>query len=126
MGRLAGVSVLALLSALTLTACAESNATDYATQACDHVERSLTLYGKAASNPDPAGASSERTEALKELRNALPLASLAASDSGRWQALEFTIGEFTRVDEGHLIHALSEQCQAALPGQSGSSYPSGG
>jgi hypothetical protein len=82
-------------------------------QACRHVERSLSLLARA--DTDPALAS----EAATELRMALPLASLAASEDGQWQALQTTLSESPRVDESRLTHALSAQCHDAFTAQPG-------
>ncbi len=94
--------------ALGLSGCGQANARDYAVQACHHVERSLSLWSGAEGNPGV------EAKALAELRVALPLASLAASEDGQWQALQTTLSESSRVDESRLVHALSAQCHTAL------------
>ena len=106
-------AVLALTS-LTFLASCSSDSDAKAKQACQHVERSLHLYAQAASNPDPVTADQQRVDALVELRTALPLASIAAAGSGQWAALRTTLSESPNIDEGHLVPALSQQCQTAL------------
>jgi predicted component of type VI protein secretion system len=107
-----GISVLALASLTVIAGCGGSGDSQ-AKQACQHVERSLRLYAEAASNPDPTAAQAQRTQALVELRDAQPLASIAAAASGEWEALRTTLSESPNVDESHLVPALTQQCETA-------------
>lgn len=69
-------------------------------------DRSLTEVG--------AKASADRSQALLELRLALPYASIAAGNDGLWQPLQATLGESNRVPESDLVTALQQQC-AGVP-----------
>jgi len=51
-----------------------------------------------------------RTEALDQIRAALPLAAVAAGEDTTWQALEATLSESNRVPLRYLLPALSAQC----------------
>lgn len=114
----ASLSVAAAVSVALTTGCASQNGLDLARQACGHVETSLALYRRSQATPPPPDAPALADKALMELRAALPLASLAASDAGEWQALQTTLAESSRVDEGHLVPALTAQCQDAFAGGS--------
>lgn len=105
-----------VLAALVLSGCGTSTGHSYALQACQHVDKSLGLLRRARAHPTATDAAALRSEALKQLRIAQPLASLAASDDSQWQALEFTVSESSRVSEANLVHALAQQCQAVQSG----------
>jgi hypothetical protein len=110
-GRACGVLALTLGIGIAAAACGSSGADG--SEACQHVEASLHLYSAAATATGAghsALAASDRQKALTELRLALPLASQAADDNGTWQPLEATLSESNRVDEGHLVGALTAQC----------------
>lgn len=94
-------------------------------RACQHVARSLSLYRAAAATADPQVAATYKREALDQLRAALPLAAIAATASGQWQALQTTLSESTRVPEGQLVNALSDQCPGAAPSSTPAGQPSG-
>jgi hypothetical protein len=115
--RRLAVAAACWLLPVSLAGCAHRDAAAYARQACRYVESSLAAWARARSDPDPAAAARQRLAAQVDLRDALPLAALAASDDSQWQALATTISESTRVDEGLLVHALAIQCaQVARPG----------
>jgi len=112
-----------LLAAATLVAgawalagCASADATALALQACDHVDRSLTLYAGALHQGDPARAGAERAAAQAQLRLALPTAATAAGEDSDYQALMSTLAESDHLPESLLVHALSAQCAAARSG----------
>ncbi len=94
--------------------------------ACQHVAASLRLYRAATATADPQLAARDREAALGELRAALPLAAIAATSSGQWQALQTTLSESVRVPESQLISALSAQCPGSGSGGSGASGGSAG
>ncbi|HXX89112.1 MAG TPA: hypothetical protein VEI83_02670 [Acidimicrobiales bacterium] len=108
-GALAGV-VAAI--ALSSTACASSAALDHARQACGHVDTALRLYAKSQAEGSSPQAAIDAQASVEELRAALPIASIAAGQSAKWQALMATLSESERVPEAYLVHALSLQCAA--------------
>jgi hypothetical protein len=111
--RVAAVAAAVAL-ALTVGACGSTGSGDaLARQACIHVERSLRLYTEAQRTTSPAEALAKVREAYHELRSALPLAAAATSANGQWVALETTISESARVDEGRLIGNLRSECAVA-------------
>lgn len=105
--RWLSVGMLALFP-LVLTACSP-NSSGYAKAACKLVNKSLHIY-TLSEHQQGTVASQDRTSALALLRQALPLAALAASTNGTWQALQATLSETNRVPEAHLVSALSQQC----------------
>lgn len=107
---------LVMVASLALGGCAKRDAANYAHAACRHVETSLSVFARAQANSNAADATTERATALAELRTAMPLAALAASDSSEWQALAATLGESSRVPESTLVPSLTAQCGAALSG----------
>ncbi len=102
---------LVLALGILISACAPSSS-GYATQACQLVHRSITLY-RSSREAGAGNAQGQRSKALNLLRQALPLAALAASTNGSWQALQATLSETNRVNEGKLINALTQQCSAS-------------
>jgi hypothetical protein len=96
-----------------LAGCASHDGTDLARQACRHVEQSLTLYQASLHASSPAEVSAKQSEAMAELRDALPLASTAAGQAGQYQALMATLEESDHLPESLLVHALGAQCAAA-------------
>lgn len=106
------MAVLVSLGVLA-SACGTSAGANLARQACTHVDRSLQLYHEAEQTPDPSVAIQRRNQALSELRAALPIAAAATSANGQWVALETTISESARVDEGQLLVALRQECAVA-------------
>jgi hypothetical protein len=96
-----------------LAGCASHDGTDLARQACGHVERSLTLYRASLHASSPSEARAKQSEAMAELRDALPLASTAAGQAGQYQALMATLAESDHLPESLLVHALGAQCAAA-------------
>ncbi|HLG68780.1 MAG TPA: hypothetical protein VKV36_13040 [Acidimicrobiales bacterium] len=105
------------------SACGTPSGDALAQRACAHVDRSLHLYREAQQTRDPRQALAWRNQALDELRAALPLAAQATSSSnGQWVALETTISESARVDEGELLVALRQEC-AAVDNQQGETAP---
>ncbi len=105
--------VLAGLAVFT-SACGAS-ATANGTQACKLVRRSLAI---SAGHPSP----SAQQRALELLRQALPLAAIAAGSNGNWQPLEATLSESNRVPLNHLRSALTAEC---APGNEGNVYGGG-
>ncbi len=99
--------------ACALAGCASANGTNLARQACGHVERSLTLYQASLHATTPAEATAQQTQAVNQLRDALPIASTAAGEAGQYQALMATLAESDHLPESLLVHALGEQCAAA-------------
>ncbi len=109
--------LLASAGGLGLAACG-SGANAEGQQACAYVERSLQLYAASVAEQhagNAALASSERSQALSELRLALPLAARATNADGTWQPLEATLSESNRVPEANLVTALTAQCQGVGP-----------
>jgi hypothetical protein len=96
-----------------LAGCASHDGSDLARQACQHVERSLTLYQASLNAPSPAVAQAQQSQAMSELRDALPLAATAAGEAGQYQALMATLDESGQLPESLLVHALGLQCAAA-------------
>jgi hypothetical protein len=100
------------VAACTVAGCASRDGTGLARQACQHVERSLTLY-RASLHASPAVGSAQQAEALAQLRDAMPIAAAAAGEAGQFQALMSTLAESDHLPESLLVHALGEQCAAA-------------
>ena len=96
-----------------LSGCASHNGTDLARQACQHVERSLTLYQASLHAADPAEAAAKQSQAVAQLRAALPMAATAAGEAGQYQALMATLAQSDYLPESLLVHALGAQCAAA-------------
>ncbi len=96
-----------------LGGCAGRDGTDLARQACGHVERSISLYQASLHATSPAVAAAERSEAVAQLRDALPIAATAAGQAGQYQALMATLSESDHLPESLLVHALGAQCAAA-------------
>ncbi len=96
-----------------LAGCASHNGADLARQACRHVERSIALYQTSLHAPTPAKAAAQQSQAVTELRKALPIASTAAGEAGQYQALMATLAESEHLPESYLVHSLGEQCAAA-------------
>jgi hypothetical protein len=101
------------VAASTLAGCANHNATDLARQACQHVERSLTLYRASLRATSPGVATAQQAQAVAELRVALPIAATAAGEAGQFQGLMSTLAESDHLPESYLVRALGEQCAAA-------------
>jgi N-formylglutamate amidohydrolase len=101
--------VLALFFGSVLTGCAHQDAQAAASQACVHVERGLTAEHKAAT-ASLAQAARLETDALDQMRAALPLAAAAANANTTWQPLEATLSESNRVPLRYLLPALAAQC----------------
>ncbi len=98
--------------ACALGGCAGQDGTDLARQACGHVERSLTLYHASLHATSRAAAATQQSQAVAELRVALPLAATAAGQAGQYQALMATLAESDHLPESLLVHALGAQCAA--------------
>lgn len=95
-----------------LSGCAQGDALSLAKKACVHVELSLSIYNSARRDPGSPRSAAMETEAVQQLRVALPIAASAAGDSSQWQALMTTLGESTRLPESYLVSALQSQCAA--------------
>ncbi len=106
MKRLAPFLVAPLVSAMILTSCANS-ATSNGDQACILVRHAVSLL--KLSPP-------QTQSALLALRNALPLAAIAAGTNGGWQPLEATLSETNRVSVIVLVPALSSECSLSAQG----------
>jgi hypothetical protein len=96
-----------------LAGCASHNGADLARQACQHVERSITLYQASLHASTPAEARAQQSQAVSDLRDALPIAATAAGEDGQYQALMATLDESDHLPESLLVHALGAQCAAA-------------
>jgi hypothetical protein len=110
------LAVLAVLAAsIVLTACG-GGADSLGHQACLHVSTSIHDYEAASRTADPATRERLSKTAATELSKAEPLAALAASSSGDWEALGATLGEAANngIPESNLITALSAQCAETL------------
>ena len=83
--------------------------------ACQLVHRALSTFN---TTPTPQG----QGRALALLRQALPLAAVAAGSNGNWQPLEATLSETNRVAIATLRPALTIECQA---GNAGNVYGTG-
>ena len=92
---------------------ATHDGTDLARQACRHVTRSITLYDASLHASSPAEATTQQSQALAQLRDALPMAATAAGEAGQFQALMATLDESDHLPESLLVHALGEQSAAA-------------
>jgi len=90
-----------------------------ARQACTHVGKSITLYERSLKNPDATAAAAQQSQALEQLRIALPLAAQANSADGSWDALMTAISESSRVNERLLIVSLRATCANARTGTPG-------
>lgn len=119
--RVAG-SIAVVGAGIALAACG-GGGTALAQQACTHVDRSIALYKQAAGDSDPARAAALTQQASLQLRLALPLAAQAASQDGQYQALMTTVAESSRVSEGDLVTALTDQCSSANSSNGGEPPP---
>ena len=113
--RRLGLASLALVGLALATSACGASATANGTQACKLVRQSLAI---SAGNPSP----SAQQRALELLRQALPLAAIAAGTNGSWQPLEATLSESNRVPLDHLRPALTAEC---APGNEGNVYGGG-
>jgi hypothetical protein len=109
----ASAACAAAVVASILAGCANQNGTDLARQACQHVERSLTLYRASLHAQSPGAATAQQAQAVAQLRVALPMAATAAGEAGQFQGLMSTLAESDHLPESYLVHALGEQCAAA-------------
>jgi hypothetical protein len=90
-----------------------SNAAAQGDEACRYVHSSLRLFSASlhdAKDRNHRAANQESSQALTDLRLALPLAAQAAGSDGNWQPLMATLSESNRVPEVNLVDALSQQC----------------
>ena len=108
-----GAALAAATSAFALSGCGSADGQALALQACAHVDRSLALYAASLKASSPAVSHREQAQAYDQLRAALPLAAMATSNDGRWNALMTTISESARVQEALLTTALRDQCEVA-------------
>ena len=120
----ASVAVCAVaVVASALGGCASQDGTNLARQACRHVERSITLYRASLRATSRATAATQQSQAVAQLRVALPLAATAAGQAGQYQALMATLAESDHLPESLLVHALGAQCAAV--GSNSGAAPSG-
>jgi hypothetical protein len=121
---------LAMSVALLLGGCSNQRGLDLARQACRHVDRSLALYEQATTAPSPQAGENRQSEALFQLREALPLAATAAGEASQWQGLMATLSESSHVPEADLVSALRQQCATVeangAPAQPPTSLPGPG
>ena len=110
-GRVAAACAAAVASGLA--GCSNYNGVDLARQACQHVDRSLTLYRASLHATSTALTAALQEQALGQLRDALPIAANAAGEAGQFQGLMSTLAESDHLPESLLVHALGEQCAAA-------------
>jgi hypothetical protein len=119
--RASGVVCATVVAGVIVTGCANQRGLDLARQACRHVDRSLALYVASSTAASSELGGARRSEALAQLRQALPLAATAAGEASQWQGLMATLAESSHVPESDLISALREQCATAesngVPGQ---------
>ena len=101
--------MLALASGGLFTGCASQDATPLANQACAHVKRALAAE-HAMDSVSSHQAARLRSEALDQVRAALPLAAEAAGDDTTWQPLVATLSESNRVQLNYLLPTLASQC----------------
>ena len=102
-------TVVALACGGLLTGCASQDATPLASRACAHVESALAAEHKAAS-AGPVQAAQLGSEALDQVRAALPFAAQAAGDGHDMAAAG---RHLERVQPGAgalLLPALAAQC----------------
>jgi hypothetical protein len=104
------------LIACGLAGCANHDGVNLARQACRHVRSSLTLYQSSLHAPSPAVAKAKQSQAVAQLRDALPIAATAAGEAGQFQGLMATLAESDHLPESLLVHSLSVQCAAADSG----------
>ena len=111
--RAVGAAAIACAGAVA-AGCGGSSASALGHRACLEVSASLHRYASVGPAATGSRASERRAAALTPLRAALPLAALAASSDGQWQALEATLSESSRVPEFDLVSALDAECSATL------------
>lgn len=80
---------------------------------CADVNHSIKLYNDAVGAISGAEARADVAQAYVQLRDALPLAAAATSQNGQWVALETTLSESSRVEEGNLVSGLQQECAVA-------------
>lgn len=102
---------IVLVSATALSACGPS-ASNNGAKSCVLVGQALTLLKKTPP---------KMVAAQELLRQALPLASIAAGTNGNWQPLEATLSETDRVPIQILEPALSAECSSTGKGNPNSS-----
>jgi hypothetical protein len=104
---------LAVAALGLLTSSCSSNAAGQGSEACRYVHSSLKLFSASLDDSKARhtrAANRESSQALTDLRLALPLAAQAAGSDGNWQPLMATLSESNRVPEVNLVHALTQQC----------------
>lgn len=117
---LLAAGTVVLVMALTLSACASSNALALVRTACDHVNRSIALYDASLHAATPAEASADQAAAVNQLELAQPDAATAAGEDAQWQALMTNISDSPRLPEKLLVTSLRAQCAVAdSPGGNG-------
>ncbi len=105
----AGGLALGIVCATALAGCSSSGSQSLVNQACAHIERGIRADQQAHAKA-PAQAAQLEAEALAQIRDAMPLAAVAAGEDTTWQALEATLSESSRVPLRYLLPALSAQC----------------
>jgi hypothetical protein len=124
---LASASALVTLG-LVASACGSSGGEHLAAEACGHVASYLTLIERSATaaSAHPSEAAKLQSEAIAQLRQALPLAARASFRNKRWEALNFTLSESGKVNPDTLAYALSRQCGIGGASSAGSSGAAAG
>ncbi|MDA8291490.1 MAG: hypothetical protein M0Z33_07425 [Actinomycetota bacterium] len=111
--RALGAAALLTTSGAVATACVGGGASSLGHRACLDVASSIRRYAAASHSPG-AAAARDRAAALTLIQRAVPLAALAASSDGTWQALGATLSESSRVPESDLLPALRAECAQTL------------
>jgi hypothetical protein len=124
-GRICRVTVILSVTiglGAALSACGNGG-TGLAKQACDHVNRSITLLKQSEQGSSPATAGALKEQAYTQIQDALPIAAEAANQDGQWQALMTSLSEINRVPEKTLVTALKAECQSAESSDFGEPAP---
>lgn len=114
--RRAGVPGLLLLGGLFLTGCGQAGLAGV-TQACDHVERGIRAYDRAAvlEASDPSR-SDLRATTRREFMKATHFAARASTQNGHWTAFATSLSEVHRVGIDSVVPTLRMQCETIRSG----------
>lgn len=113
--RTAAVLVLGA-SGLMLAGCGQAGLTGV-NSACDHVEKGLRAYDKAAGLPvnDPQR-ETLRSSTRREFMTAIHFAARAAVQNGHWTAFATSLSEMHRVGIDSVVPTLRMQCKTIRSG----------
>jgi hypothetical protein len=100
-----------------VSACSASHAQSLAVSACQKVNSAIAIYDNAKNISDVRLRQSQDQKSLALLRQALPIASVAAGQDPSYQALQADLSETSRVSESNLIPSLKQQCSLIDSGQ---------